>query len=121
MIQLVGYYTVKSTTNNLITKKDVKNGIVNAKKRLGSLVHLSSLNELSDIDKSFLSIMASSFTPIKTTNIAKKMGVSNQYIQKYRERLLKTGLIYAVKYGELDFSIPYLKEYLQNHVSSKIL
>jgi Cdc6-like AAA superfamily ATPase len=51
-------------------------------------------------------------TPVQISDIQKKMNVSQGYIQQYRARLLETELIYSPSYGKLDFSIPYLKEYL---------
>jgi hypothetical protein len=111
MVQLVGYY-VWRITNVEIEKEKLLEGIKQAKERLGVLVFDASLGDISEKDLEFLHIMASFDTPVSTADIQKKMGVSQGYVQQYRKRLLETELIYSPSYGKLDFSIPYLKEYL---------
>jgi len=111
MIQLVGYYVWRKT-NEKIERKDILTGIEMAKERLGVLVFEASLGDLSEKDLAFLHAMASLKTPVSTAEIQKKMNVSQGYIQQYRLRLLETELIYSPSYGKLDFSIPYLKEFL---------
>ena len=111
MIQLVGYYVWRKT-GSTVEKEDILAGIEQAKERLGMLVFEASLNDISEKDLAFLRAMASFDTPVSTVDIQKKMGVSQGYVQQYRLRLLETELIYSPSYGKLDFSIPYLKEYL---------
>ena len=111
MLQLVGYY-VWRRSGNIVEKNDISAGIAQAKERLGVLVFEASLGDISEKDVAFLRAMAALDTPASTANIQKEMGVSQGYIQQYRLRLLETELIYSPSYGKLDFSIPYLKEYL---------
>jgi len=111
MVQLVGYYVWRKT-NGKVEKSDILAGIEMAKERLGVLVFEASLGDISEKDLAFLRAMSSFKTPVSTANIQKKMRVSQGYIQQYRLRLLETGLIYSPSYGKLDFSIPYLKEFL---------
>jgi len=111
MVQLVGYYVWRKTGEK-VEKVDILAGIEQAKDRLGVLVFEASLGDISEKDLLFLQAMASFETPVLTVDIQKKMGVSQGYIQQYRLRLLETELIYSPCYGKLDFSIPYLKEYL---------
>jgi len=111
MVQLVGYYVWRKTTEK-VEKNDILSGIEMAKERLGVLVFEASLGDLSEKDLAFLRAMAGLKTPVSTADIQKKMKVSQGYIQQYRLRLLETELIYSPAYGKLDFSIPYLKEFL---------
>ena len=111
MLQLVGYYVWRKS-GNIVEKNDISAGIAQAKERLGVLVFEASLGDISEKDVAFLRAMAALDTPASTANIQKEMGVSQGYIQQYRLRLLETELIYSPSYGKLDFSIPYLKEYL---------
>jgi hypothetical protein len=112
MVQLVGYYVWRKTGEK-VGKNDILAGIELAKERLGVLVFEASLGDISEGDVAFLRTMASFETPVSTADIQKKMGVSQGYIQQYRLRLLETELIYSPSYGKLDFSIPYLKEFLR--------
>jgi nicotinamide riboside transporter PnuC len=111
MIQLVGYYVWRKT-NEKVERKDILAGIEMAKERLNVLVFEASLGDLSEKDLAFLHAMASFNTLVSTADIQRKMKVSQGYIQQYRLRLLETELIYSPAYGKLDFSIPYLKEFL---------
>ena len=111
MVQLVGYYVWRKTGEK-VEKNDILTGIEIAKERLGVLVFEASINDISEKDLAFLRTMASFEMPVSTADIQKKMGVSQGYVQQYRLRLLETELIYSPSYGKLDFSIPYLKEFL---------
>ncbi|GHT50826.1 ATPase AAA [Bacteroidia bacterium] len=111
MIQLVGFY-VWRTSHHIVSTIDINEGIAKAKERLGVLVFAASLNDISEKDLSFLKAMAAFELPVATSDIQAKMGVSHGYVQQYRLRLLETEMIYSPSYGKLDFSIPYLKEYL---------
>jgi len=112
MVQLVGYYVWRKTDSK-VGKEDILAGIEQAKERLNILVFDASLGDISEKDLLFLQTMASFETPVLTVDIQKKMNVSQGYIQQYRLRLLETELIYSPSFGKLDFSIPYLKEYLK--------
>jgi hypothetical protein len=111
MVQLVGYYVWRKSGEK-VEAQDIREGIEQAKERLGVLVFSASINDISDKDLAFLRAMASFEMPVPTSEIQRKMGVSQGYVQQYRQRLLETELIYSPAYGKLDFSIPYLKEYL---------
>ncbi|MDR1758334.1 MAG: hypothetical protein LBR51_05200 [Bacteroidales bacterium] len=111
MVQLVGYYVWRKSGEK-VEARDIREGIKQAKERLGVLVFSASINDISDKDLAFLRAMASFEMPVSTSEIQRKMGVSQGYVPQYRQRLLGTELIYSPAYGKLDFSIPYLKEYL---------
>jgi hypothetical protein len=117
MIQLVGYHIwLQNEQRERITKADVESGIVAAKRRLGSTIHAVSLNDLSNVDRTFLAYMASGTTPAPISTLAERMGVSGSYANQYRRRLIEAGVIESAAYGQVDFAIPYLKEYLEEHI-----
>jgi predicted MarR family transcription regulator len=119
MIQLVGYHVwLQNEGKKEISGKDVKVGIQAAKRRLGSTIHAISLSDLSNVDRTFLTHMATSDTPITVSDMAQKMHVSGSYISQYRKRLIESGIIVSTAHGEVDFAIPYIKEYLQEHIAS---
>lgn len=49
-------------------------------------------------------------------SLAATLGVDAQYMGFYRQRLLDAGVIYPVKHGVVDIALPYLREYLRDHV-----
>jgi hypothetical protein len=122
MIQLVGYHIwLQDEQHKRITSADVEEGVQAAKRRLGSTIHAVSLSDLSNVDKTFLAHMASRETPAAMATITASMGVSGSYANQYRRRLIEAGIIEATAYGQVDFAIPYLKEYLQEHIVHEYL
>ena len=49
------------------------------------------------------------------TDIAKKLGVSADYAQQYKRRLIDAGVIEQVRRGEVAYSLPLLAEYLDKN------
>ena len=115
MMQLIGYYlTLNATSDAKITDKVFKKAIAGAEKDFQNDICLTVLRSLSDRDVRFLREMSSMDEPALVADIAKGMGVSREYAQQYRRRLLDAGLIETVKRGEVRFAVPYLADYLRN-------
>lgn len=64
------------------------------------------------MDESYLRAMAELGGECRTAEIAAKMGVSADYGQQYRRRMLDAGLIEAPRHGVVRLCVPYLREYL---------
>lgn len=121
LIQLVGAqcWRVNPDTDT-ISQADAVQGVERAHRRLGSLVHAPALVGLSDIDKSYLLAMAQDDGRSSTSGIAKRLGVTVAYAGVYRDRLIAYELIEPGGYGYVDFTLPYLREYLREHAASLI-
>jgi hypothetical protein len=91
-------------------------GILAAMRRLGALVHEPALGALSDIDKSFLVAMAKDDEKSRMADIQERLGVDVNYASQYRLRLIAAELIESAGHGHVDFAMPYLREYLREHV-----
>jgi hypothetical protein len=117
MIQLVGYHTWRRTTTDHIRARAVTAGIQQARTRLGSLVHAAALRELSDVDRTFLVAMAQDDGPSRIAEIARRLNKDPQYANVYRSRLIAAGMIIPAGYGQVDFAIPYLRDYLIEHAA----
>lgn len=91
-------------------------GVLAATRRLGTLVHEPALGALSDIDKSFLVAMAKDDGKSKMADIQERLGVDVNYASHYRLRLIAAELIESAGHGRVDFAMPYLREYLREHV-----
>ena len=48
--------------------------------------------------------------------IARQMGVSPDYAQKYRKRLIDSGIIEAAGRGRVTIIVPHLVDYLQRNM-----
>lgn len=121
MIQLVGDWCFRYSDTNTITDDVAQKGIAKAQRKLGQLVHEPALNDLSDIDRTYLLHMAQNEGESSTSEIAAKLKKTVQYANTYRTRLLEAQLIHQTRQGYVDFELPYLREYLREHEASLIL
>ena len=123
MIQLVGSGVWRQHPNEIeITMADVRAGLAWAYKRIGSQVYDLALRDTSPVDRSYLLAMAVDDGPSRTSEVAKRLGEGTGYGSVYRDRLISAGLITSknLPYGMVDFTTPYLREYLREHVASQV-
>ena len=119
MIQLVGYYiwdAADARESTVSSKEDVDEGIREARVDLDNAVCVPELHGLSKNDKAYLEAMAVSDGPSGTSEVAKRMGRSAKYAATYRKRLLDAYVIRQTDRGEVDFAVPFLREYLRGHM-----
>ena len=119
MIQLVGYYiwdAADARESTVISKEDVNEGIREARVDLDNAVCVPELHGLSKNDKAYLEAMAVSDGPSGTSEVAKRMGRSAKYAATYRKRLLDAYVIRQTDRGEVDFAVPFSREYLRGHM-----
>lgn len=118
LIQGVGYESWRAAREEgTITPEHVEVGVEAALRRIGRLVHEPSLATLSPVDKSFLAAMAVDDGPSRVGDIADRLATTPQYVNVYRKRLLDAEIIYSPGRGLVDFSLPYLRDYLRSHVA----
>lgn len=115
MIQLIGQQCFKRKRSNFITVDSVAEAAVVAKRKLGQLVHEPALADLSEVDRTFLVAMAADDGPSTMSDIAQRLGVNSQYAGNYRRRLIDAEIITISGYGQVDFELPYMREYLREH------
>lgn len=121
LIQLVGSRTWRlHPDREEIDVADAQEGVAQARRRLGSLVHAPALSSCSDVDKTFLMAMAQDNGPSKMADIQQRMQTDANYAGQYRLRLIAQELIQPVGHGKVDFTIPYLREYLREHATSDL-
>jgi hypothetical protein len=118
-IQLVGDQVWrKAGTTSEITLAVAQEGIAAARRRLGQLVHAPALAEASNVDKSFLLAMAQDDGASLLGDIAKRLNVDSNYAGQYRLRLIALELIAPAGYGRVQFTLPYLRDYLREHTAT---
>ncbi|NMM95011.1 ATP-binding protein [Bifidobacterium oedipodis] len=119
MIQLVGYHMWraarrrKTNASNEITAEDVQTGIIQARARLGEGVCAPVIDKLPERAVDYLKAMAKDNGPSRTQTIAKRMNATMDYANQYRVKLIEEKIINAPERGTVDFTIPYLREYLR--------
>jgi nucleoside-triphosphatase THEP1 len=113
LIQLIGYYAFLNSSKKIITLRNVEEAVESSKKDLFANVHELVFEELSEKDREFLFAMINSKGELNSfAEIANKLKATKSYASQYRERLISNDVIYPVSRGKLDFTLPYMKEYL---------
>ena len=123
LIQLVGYWICKLAVTGAdgsvqIDEATAALGVSAARRRLGSLIHEPALRDLSHVDRTFLAAMASDDGPSWMPDIAARLGVDKSYASQYRLRLIAADMIHSTGRGYVDFSLPYLRDYLREHAAA---
>ncbi|MFS0886548.1 ATP-binding protein [Aeromicrobium sp. 179-A 4D2 NHS] len=123
MIQLVGWELWRRRDDDAIDTTAARTAVGLARRRLGNLVHATALDDLSDVDRTFLLAMAKDDRPSRMADIITRLGpkVTPQYANVYRTRLLDAGMIRQAGRGRVDFALPYLREYLREHAASLLI
>lgn len=120
MIQLVGQWAFRKKQGTTITMDAALAGIEKAQTKLGQLVHEPALQDLSDIDRTFLVYMAQDDGPSLISDLKNRLGRSGSYISNYRRRLIDAEMIIEAGRGRVDFALPYLRDYLREHATALI-
>lgn len=116
MIQLVGYHiwdAADSRDSDTVSDDDITNGIREARIDLDNAVCIPELHGLSKNDREYLAAMARFDGPAATNEVAELMGKSANYAATYRKRLIDAYIIRETERGEVDFAVPFLREYLR--------
>lgn len=113
LLQLVGHHMVIRTNEaGELTDTEITTALAMAQEEFENDICKTSLAALSETDRAFLKAMISTGAPYKTAHIAEHMGVTTDYAQKYRRRLIGAGVIEAAGRGMVAFAVPYLEDHL---------
>ncbi len=113
MVQLVGHQAWNvERDSEMISEEQAYIGVERAASRVGSLIHRPALSATSPVDRSFLVAMSADSGPSTMSQIASRLGVARNYANQYRRRLIAAGLVSEAGRGLVEFSLPYLREYL---------
>jgi hypothetical protein len=114
LLQLIGYYLVEFSANSpSITEATVAQALASAKRGLVEGIYEPALKPLSKTDLAFLKAMAADDGPSSVADIEKRLHTTRHNVQAYRRRLIDAHVIASERRGELEATIPYIKEYLR--------
>lgn len=120
MMQLVGYRSWDEHPNETeITLEDVEVGIDVARGEMRSRMLESTYRELSNGDLAFLCAMLPDKGDSSLKDIASRLGKSSAYVNTYRRRMLKQGIIGDRRRGEVGFDLPVFKDFLAEKVAGE--
>jgi len=122
LVQAIGSYAwAEAPEEDEITPAAVRAAARRAHRTMGSNIHAPSLTRLSATDRTFLAAMAHDEGPSRLGDVANRMGVETKYASVYRHRLITAGLIDGAGWGKVEFTLPYLRDYLREHVVASTL
>lgn len=114
MLQLVGHNIVlRAPSGEAVSEDAVAAALRHAQFDFETDVCETTLAALSEMDLVFLRAMSVDEGSSKTADVAKRMGVSVDYAQKYRKRLIDAGVIEPASWGSVSYAVPYLADYLR--------
>ena len=114
LMQLVGHYiTCFANEDGTVGEKMLSDALFTAKQTFINDICKTTVNSLSDMDLCFLKAMIEDDSISKIGDIAKRLSVTGDYAQQYKKRLLDSGIVRQIRRGEIEFAVPYIREYLQ--------
>ncbi len=114
MMQLVGYHSWTQHPNAPeISYDDVVKGMRTAHDEMRESIFETTYKEFSPKDREFLFAMLEDAHISSITDIAKRMGVANNYAGQYKKRLLEGGIIGERGRGQVSFELPGFRKFLE--------
>jgi len=114
LVQLVGDYAWRNDPRaDTITREDAEVAFDRAITAVQRRVISRVFDDLSERDQAFLAAMAQDDGPTKMADVVSRMGVSDQYAQVYKNRLIESGYVESAGRGYVRFSLPYLDQYVR--------
>ena len=113
MLQLVGYRSWEENPQAPeLSFEDVVAGAALARNEMRERIFESTYRDLSDGDLAFLSAMLPDEGNSAIKDIAERMGKPSSYVNTYRRRMLRQGIIGDRRRGEVGFDLPAFREFL---------
>lgn len=115
MLQLVGHNVVlRMSEGGELTPDALRGAVADSREDYETDVCETTMASLSEVDERFLRAMAEdSDGESSVMDVAQRMGVTYDYAQKYRRRLIDAGVIEAPARGKIAFAVPFLADYLR--------
>ena len=114
LLQLIGHNIVARVPQGAtLSDAGLRSALAAARIDYENGVCETTLAALSDVDVSFLRAMAPDEHESAIADIAARMGVSYDYAQKYRKRLIDAGVVESAGRGKIAFAVPLLADYLR--------
>lgn len=113
LIQLVGDYAWRHDTESIVIDAAAARAAHDRAIRAVITRVISRVwDDLSEVDQGFLRALAGTGGRRKIGEIVATMGVSDQYVQVYKRRLIDSGYVQPDGHGYVAFSLPYLEQYI---------
>ncbi|WP_087009290.1 ATP-binding protein [Gulosibacter sp. 10] len=120
LIQLVGDYAWRRTPDApVISIEDADYALERGIKAVQDRVISRVYDDLSERDKDFLRAMAQDEGRTRIADLKARMDAYDQYVQVYKRRLIDTGYVQSAGHGYVEFSLPYLDQYIKSLIDEE--
>ena len=114
LMQLIGHYLVLfADGSGNVSAVRFDEALEAAREEYRNDVCETTIAPLSATDVRYLVAMARLGGGCRSSEVARSMGVSADYGQQYRRRLIDAGIIRAPQQGVVEFAVPLLEDYLK--------
>ncbi|MDR3190779.1 MAG: ATP-binding protein [Lactobacillaceae bacterium] len=100
---------------SVVSESDLNLAVAYAKDMMYKNVYALLISELTKFEQIFLIAMSEDADVSLMSQIRLRTEKETSYLAKYRQRLIEQGLITGLERGKVKFTLPFLREYLQNH------
>jgi predicted AAA+ superfamily ATPase len=111
LFQLIGYFLWKTEARR-INVPNVRRAIEQSKGMLYQNVYDIVLSELSIIEQEFLFAMSKVGSKVEVKAIRERLNKDPAYINNYKNRLTKRGIIKSTGFGVVAFTLPFFVDFL---------
>ena len=112
LMQLVGHYLVSYAIDGIVDSDAYEEALQSAHEEFVNDVCATTVAGLSGGDVAYLKAMERLGGTCRTADVAAALGVTPDYGQQYRRRLLDAGVIKSPRNGQVCFDVPFLGDYL---------
>jgi hypothetical protein len=112
-VQVWAYHTWNTATHDPISADDVERAAPAVGQALDSSFFAARLARIPDSEVAYVRAMASlGAGPHRSGEVATAMGRTTSQVAAFRDRLIDEGLLFAPRYGWIEFAIPHFDEFV---------
>lgn len=113
-VQTWAYHTWNAATDDPISNADVERATANAGHALDSSFFAARIARIPSSEVAYVQALASlGAGPHRSGEVAAAAGKTTPQVAAFRDRLITEGIIYAPRYGWVEFAIPHFDRYIQ--------
>lgn len=119
-VQTWAYHTWNVARDDPISTADVERAAPHADHALDSSFFAARIARIPASEVSYVQGLASLGPgPHRSGEVAASMGMQTSQVAAFRERLIGEGVIYAPRYGWIEFAIPHFDQYVRRSLPSR--
>lgn len=119
LVQLTADEAWRAAAGGDIREGHVHAALDAAQRSMYRQIHEPMIEAVSDRERQYLLAMATDPERSQTSEIARRMQISDQHGSVYRNRLINQGVIEPDGRGYVKFAVPFSRKYLQTQMSHK--